>query len=414
MTTYNVNIAPKVFNDVYRPNLKNLARTQIYYGGSSSGKSVFLAQRVVYDLLNGGRNYLICRAVGRTIRKSVFNEINKVITDWGVRDLFHSNKTDGVITCSNGYQALFTGLDDTEKVKSITPEKGVITDIWIEEATETTRKDIKDLYKRQRGGDPSTAKRLTLSFNPILQSHWIYDEYFNGVAWADDQTEYKSDDLTILKTWYIHNRFLTPEDVADLENETDEYYRAVYTLGDWGVLGNVIFKNWQVRDLSGMTEQFTQPRHGLDFGFSADPAALACTHYDRKKKTIYIYDELYELGLTNDVLAREVKEKIGNQYVVADSAEPKSIEELRRGGIRISGAAKGKDSVNHGIQWLEQQTVIIGKNCVNSINEFQQYQWQEDKHGRAKKVPVDRNNHIIDALRYAYEGDARSSWLISG
>ena len=414
MTTYNVNIAPKVFNDVYRPNLKNLARTQIYYGGSSSGKSVFLAQRVVYDLLNGGRNYLICRAVGRTIRKSVFNEINKVITDWGVRDLFHSNKTDGVITCSNGYQALFTGLDDTEKVKSITPEKGVITDIWIEEATETTRKDIKDLYKRQRGGDPSTAKRLTLSFNPILQSHWIYDEYFNGVAWADDQTEYKSDDLTILKTWYIHNRFLTPEDVADLENETDEYYRAVYTLGDWGVLGNVIFKNWQVRDLSGMTEQFTQPRHGLDFGFSADPAALACTHYDRKKKTIYIYDELYELGLTNDVLAREVKEKIGNQYVVADSAEPKSIEELRRGGIRISGAAKGKDSVNHGIQWLEQQTVIIGKNCVNSINEFQQYQWQEDKHGRAKKVPVDRNNHIIDALRYAYEGVARSSWLISG
>ena len=401
-----------VFNDAYYPHLTNNARTQIYYGGSSSGKSVFLAQRCVYDILNGKRNYLVCRAVARTIRRSVFNEIHKVIRDWGISVKFNINRSDGIITCTNGRQILFAGLDDTEKVKSITPEKGVITDIWIEEATETDRDSVKSLYKRQRGGDPTVQKRLTMSFNPILQSHWIYDEHFKVVAWADDQTEYTSDDLTILKTWYIHNIFLTPDDIADLEGEQDEYYRNVYTFGNWGVLGNVIFKNWTVQDLSEMHNQFTNHQHGLDFGFSSDPAAVVSTHYDRKRKTIYIYNELYERGLTNDVLAGEVKDMIGDNYVVCDSAEPKSIEELRMHGVYAQPADKGKDSVLHGIQWLQQQKIIIDKSCINTKNEFMQYQWKEDKDGNAMRQPLDKNNHIIDALRYAYESEMQDQWLI--
>ncbi len=403
--TIEVEITPDVFNPAFLPHLNNLARTQIFYGGSGSGKSVFLAQRCVYDLMRGGRNYLITRQVGRTLRGSVFTEIVKVIAEWGVDGLFSVNKSDMLITCQNGYQIIFAGLDDAEKLKSLTPLKGAITDIWIEEATETERATIKQLYKRQRGGDADTAKRLMLSFNPIIKSHWIYEDYFSRIAWADDQTTYTGDDLTILKTWYIHNRFLTPDDVRDLENETDPYYRDVYTLGNWGVLGNVIFTNWKVQDLSGMHDQFTNRRHGLDFGFSSDPAALPCTHYDRKRKTIYIYNELYERGLTNDILAEEVIKLIGSDPVRCDSAEPKSIAELQRRGVRAYGARKGKDSVIYGIQWLQQQTIIIDTKCVNTRNEFSQYKWKEDAAGNAIRQPVDHNNHIIDALRYAYEND---------
>ena len=395
-------------NPVYVPHLDNMARIQIFYGGSSSGKSVFLAQRDVIDILKGGRNFLICREVARTIRKSVFAEIRKVIADFGLTDRFNVNKSEMVITCKdNGYQFLFAGLDDVEKLKSITPEKGVITDVRVEEATETDQPSVKQLIKRQRGGSPDTPKRLTLSFNPILQIHWIYQEYFAGIAWADDQTEYNDGRLSILKTWYIHNQYLTPDDIYDLENEHDAYYRDVYTFGNWGVLGDVIFTNWEVRDLSGMHDHFTNHRFGLDFGFSADPAAVPITHYDAQNKTIYIYDEIYEYAATNDVLATILKPVVGSYPLKCDSAEAKSIHELRQYGINASGAVKGKDSVWHGIQWLQQQKIVIDKRCINTKNEFQQYQWSKDKHGNSTNIPVDKHNHIIDALRYAYEQDMR-------
>jgi len=173
-------------NDIYLPHMENYARTQIFYGGSSSGKSWFLAQRCVLDVLKGGRNYLVCRQVARTIRSSVFQQIERVIREAGLLDYFTINKSDALITCANGCQILFAGLDDVEKIKSIVPANGVLTDIWVEESTETERGDVKDLYKRQRGGDESIRKRMILSFNPILQSHWVYEEHFKAVAWADD------------------------------------------------------------------------------------------------------------------------------------------------------------------------------------------------------------------------------------
>ena len=403
MPNIKIEVDEGVFNAVYLPHLNNLSRTQIIYGGSSSGKSVFIAQRCVLDVAKGGRNYLVCRQVARTIKNSVFAQITRVINEWGLGNLFTVNKSDYIITCANGYQIIFVGLDDVEKIKSIVPAKGAWTDIWLEEATETDRASVKQLEKRQRGGDESTPKRMTLSFNPILQSHWIYSEYFSGL---DDHEKHETETLSVLKTWYIHNRFLTPDDIRDLENETDPYYYNVYTLGNWGVLGNVIFKNWRTEDLLPMRDQFTNHKHGLDFGFSSDPAALIATHYDKAHKTIYVYDELYETGLTNDVLATILKEKVERRPVVCDSAEPKSIQELRGHGVLALPARKGKDSVLYGIQWLQQQTIVIDSRCINTRNELSQYKWKEDAAGNALPVPIDRNNHLIDALRYAYEDEA--------
>lgn len=414
MTTYEIDIDyQSVINAAYIKHLNNLSRIQILFGGSSSGKSVFLAQRDVLDVMKGGRNFLVCRQVGRTLRGSVVAEINSVISEWGLHDLFDINKTDGTITCKNGYQIVFAGLDDVEKLKSIRPAKGVFTDVRIEEATEADRATVKQLMKRQRGGDANTPKRLTLSFNPILKLHWIYQEYFSQIGWAEEQKEYRGDGLSILKTTYKDNRFLTSADIRDLESETDPYYYNVYTLGNWGVLGHVIFKNWRVEDLSEMGNQWTNRRNGLDFGYSDDPAALACMHYDTKRKIVYIYDELYELGLTNDLLAIEIIKRIGDDLVTCDSSEPKSIQELNNAGVNARGAIKGKDSVTFGIQWLQQQTIVIDKKCINAQNEFSTYHWKEDAGGNAMPVPVDKNNHLIDGARYGLEDDMVDTWLIS-
>lgn len=403
-----------IINDIYLPHLENYVRTQIFYGGSSSGKSWFLSQRCVLDILKGGRNYLVCRQTARTIRGSVYQQIERVIREAGLLNYFTLNKSDAVITCTNGYQILFAGLDDVEKIKSIVPANGVITDIWIEEATETERGDVKDLYKRQRGGDEKTLKRMILSFNPILQSHWIYNEHFKSVAWADDQKEYNSDALSILKTTYKDNRFLTTQDIHDLENESDKYRYNVYTLGNWGILGHVIFTNWHVEDLSEMSAQFTNHRDGLDFGFSVDPSALWVAHYDKAHKRICVYDELYQKGLTNDLLAIEVRNRIGSRYVRCDSAEPKSIAELQKYGISAIPAAKGKDSVLFGYQWLQQQEIIIDKNCINTKMEISTAHWLEDAGGNAILKPSGTNDHLIAAGRYAHEEDmAGETWLIS-
>ena len=403
-----------LINGVYVPYITSTQGRQIFYGGSSSGKSCFLAQRVVLDVLRG-RNYLIARNVARTLGKSVWNEVLKAIDLLGVGNLFTAGKTEMVITSKcNRKQILFAGLDDVEKIKSITPISGALTDIWIEEATEVQFDDYKQLTKRLRGMTQHN-KRVTLSFNPIYKTHWIYNEFFK--EWQDGFKKFESDDLLILKTTYKDNEFLTADDVKNLEEEADDYYRNVYTLGNWGVLGDVIFKNWKVEDLhrsvdiGGRTVPFYKTfdnfRNGLDFGFSQDPAAVVRSHLDKLRKKIYVFKEGGGRGMTNTMLAKEAKAIVGNEVVTCDSSEPKSIAELRGLGISASGALKGKDSVNYGIQWMQGYEIVVDTRCQNVRNEMTIYQWKQDKNGVATRQPADKDNHWIDALRYSLESDIR-------
>ena len=387
----------KLFNEIYIPYFKNNTRTQIYFGGSSAGKTVWLAQRCVINLLEGGRNYLIIRNTAKTLRASVFNEINKIILNWELGKLFKRKQTDMTITCINGYQIYFRGLDDTEKLKGIIPIKGVITDIWVEEATETKRDDIKQLYKRLRGRS-KVLKRLTLCFNPIYRTHWIFKEYFKN--WIEGETEYHDDRLSILKTTYKNNlRFLEQDDVDELENEQDLYYKEVYTLGNWGILGDLIFTNWKIEDLSKIKNTFGTYYNGLDFGYSNDPTAAG--RQAIKGNKLYILEEIiYELGLTNNLIANKLKPAINKEYIRCDN-EPKSIAELRGYGIEALAAKKGPGSVNFGIQYMRQFEIIIDRKCQNAINEIQIYQWTKNKDGIAINEPVDRNNHFMDQIRYA-------------
>jgi len=405
MPKLTINLTPAVFNEVYLPYTEKRHPTEIFYGGSSSGKSVFLAQRAVLDILRGGRNYLVLRKVARTVRHSVFNEIRKVIATFQLQKFFTVNKAELMITCSNGYQILFGGLDDPEKVKSLTAEKGVITDVWLEEATETTPHDYRQMTKRLRGKDARNAgivKRVVMSFNPILQTHWIYETFFH--SWDDSKKIYEDEDLLILKTIYKDNKFLTVSDIQRLENEEDHYYYEVYTLGKWGVLGNLIFTNWETRGLAELKKETHHFFAGQDFGFTNDPSATILGSYNSGKKELYIFEEVYEKGLSNEEIANRAKPIVGNTPLVCDSAEPKSIAELKKMGLSAIPARKGKDSVNQGIDWLKRQKIIVDPvRCPNLVSEFKGYKWKEDKDGRVLNVPVDRSNHGIDALRYGVE-----------
>lgn len=407
-------------NDVYMDYLDKKQKTQIFFGGSSSGKSFFIAQKIVLDCLGGnyngvkreGVNWLCCRNVARTIRNSIYNQIVKTIYEMELQDYFKINKSDMVITCMvNGKQILFNGLDDVEKVKSITPAKGVLERIFIEEATEIREDAYMQLTKRLRGISPN-AKYIVMAFNPILKSHWIYKKFFNN--WDDSKNSYEDKDVCILKTTYRDNDMLTEEDRERLENEADPYYYNVYSLGNWGVLGNAIFTNWHVEDLSSQKEHFDNIFCGCDFGYSSDPNALIKVHYDKTRKKIYVIDEHYQCGMSDDELVGVVAEFTRGNYIICDSAEPKTIDYLAAHGIKAVGARKGSDSINRGIRWLQGHEIIIDKHCQNFKNEVEQYHWLEDKYGNAMAKAADVNNHLLDSLRYALEDKMLEAYASAG
>ena len=400
-----------VINPVYIPFLNKPQFTQIFFGGSSSGKSYFLAQKIVMDNLSGV-NWLCCRNVAKTIRRSVFNEIVKAISVMGLGAWYSINKSDMVITCRlNQRQILFVGLDDPEKVKSITPVDGVFERIFVEEATEIRYAAYKQLTKRLRGRSDH-GKCVILAFNPILRSHWIYTTFFG--RWTEGSSAYEDADVCILKTTYRDNRFLTAQDRQQLENETDPYYRDVYTNGNWGVLGHVIFRNWHVEDLADRIPSFDHLRCGMDFGYSDDPNALIKTHFDKKRRRIYVFKEHYQAGMSDEELLRVSRGFFGRQYVACDSADPKTIAYLSGAGVNAYPVRKGADSINRGIRWFQDYEIIVDVRCQNFKNEIEQYHWKEDKYGNAMAVPVDQNNHLLDALRYAYEDEIDTVEVTAG
>ena len=227
----NIKINKSVFNDVYVPYLDNTDRYLLFYGGGSSGKSYFIAQRWIYLLIHPTRfNLLVVRQTGDTNRKSTFPLLKQVISNWNLSKHFKINESDMRIKCLlTGNEVAFAGLDDVEKIKSITFENGELTSIWVEEATECQEADINQLKVRLRGG--KSKKQMVLSFNPINIQHWIKKHFIDsGLA-------------TVCFSTYKDNKFLTDDDRKALEDlkYTDEYTYEVYCLGKWGIIGKTVF-----------------------------------------------------------------------------------------------------------------------------------------------------------------------------
>ncbi len=367
--------------------------------------------------MRGGRNYVLCRKKDTDIGGSLFEEIQKTIANWNLEDEFEVRQTPRKITCrANGYQILFRGLMDVSQLKSITPKKGVITDVVIEEATEVFESDVDQLNTRLRGidvyaneEDRDRPKRLTMLFNPILKSHWIYKKYFSPLSWAEDQTRHESDQLTILKTIYKDNRFIGEQAKYDYENVKDEYGYQVYTLGNWGVLGNVIFeqgKHWEVRDLTDLIPSFDNLRHGIDFGFT-HPDAYLKTHYDQEREIVYVIHEYAGSGQQIDTLYKAIKDHVGYNHVKCDSADPRSINKLKGLGLRAVAVKKGPDSVRYGITWLKGRKIIIHTDCIKFRQEIEALHYKKDKYGDSLPEHVSRDDDLFAALRYQYEDDMK-------
>ena len=276
-----VQIPKRAFNEVYIDTLDDAHRYLIFYGGAGSGKSYFIAERYIKNLMTRPMmNLLVVRAVGNTNRDSTFALFKQIISKWGLSQLFKVTESDLRITCTQtGNSAIFKGLDDSEKLKSITFAKGELTDIWMEEASETLESDFNQLNIRLRG--KGTKKQIVVSFNPIDINHWLKKRFFDR----------KDDDIRFIHTTYKDNRFLDDEYVSLLESyrDTDPYYYSVYCLGQWGVFGKTIF------DAQKISERLSQIREPLKTGsFLFDYDGLSITNIkwiDEPDGFIKIYHE---------------------------------------------------------------------------------------------------------------------------
>ena len=333
-------------------------------------------------------HYLIVRKVGRTLKHSTFQLMTSLISEYELRSKFTINKTDYTITCVNGATAISTGLDDVEKLKSIAG----VNKIWVEEASEISQEDFKQLDLRLRGGD--SHKQITMTFNPISALSWIKKYFF------DEPKE----NASILKTTYKDNSFLDEQYKQVIENlkYEDEVFYNIYALGNWGVLGNLILTNYVVEDIPLDDRRYDTIVCGLDFGFN-HPSAFV--KIGLKDGELYILDELYESKLTNTELIAQVGEKFGKSYrITADSAEPDRIKEFKQAGFFIRPAKKGKGSVKDGIDYLRRGKIHISPHCQDFLNEIQGWKYKETKDGVTDE-PVNIKDDLMAATRYAIESE---------
>ena len=278
----NIKISKKVFNDVYLPYLDNTDRYLIFYGGGSSGKSYFIAQRWIYKLIHPSRcNLLVTRQTGDTNRRSTFPLLKQVISNWNLAQHFKVNESDMRIKCLlTGNEVAFAGLDDVEKIKSITFENGELTHIWCEEATEMNEADVNQLKVRLRGG--KSKKQIVLSFNPINIQHWIKGHFIDsGLA-------------TVCFSTYKDNKFLTDDDRKALEDlkAIDEYTYNVYCLGQWGILGKTVF---DARAIQKRLESVPQPMKTGYFVYNYDGLQITNIRWVNDRNG---YIKLYQLPNT--------------------------------------------------------------------------------------------------------------------
>lgn len=377
------------------PLFQNTKRYEVVWGGAGSGKSHIVARRYLYRLLKESdvlHNILIIRKVDRTIKRSVFTLMRNLINRWKLNSDFHINLTDKTITYKpNGSQFMFSGLDDVEKLKSI---EGV-TSIWVEEATELSQEDFEQLDLRLRG-EHGCVKQITLTLNPISETHWIKKIFF------DDPM----DGVFTLHTTYLDNAFIDAEYKMVMENKkkTNPRYYNIYALGNWGTAEGLIFTNVHHRLIRPEEIKGLECVQGLDFGYTNDPSAFNQSYVDLNAKRIYVYDGFYEKGMSNAKIADEIKKLSAHRHkTVADSSEPKSIDYIATKGVRIEGAAKGADSVGAGIDFLSEFEIIVNAHLVEFMTEFNNYSWALDRDGKPTNKPVDDFNHFIDSLRYALE-----------
>ena len=383
------------FNDVYYPWLKNYRhRYEVYYGGAGSGKSVFIAQKLLVKAINRKRKVLVIRKYGTTIRDSVFQLVIDTLKKWEIYEYCKINLSTFTIILPNGSVFLFKGLDDSEKIKSITD----ITDIWCEEATELSLDEFTQLDLRLRALVEDL--QIFCSFNPVSKANWVYKKWFEPDAVYDKAQTF------ILHTTYKDNRFLPAAYIAALEDKinTNPTYYKIYVLGEFGTFEGLVITNWRKEEFDFMElAQRLEHRAGIDLGWT-DPSAIIDTLYDHNNRTIYVFNEFYKSGQQLSQLAEAIKNmNLARTKLYVDSAEPRSIQYFRNNQINAVAAQKGPDSVKAGIMFLQDCLIIVHPRCTSFITELENFSYIKSKvTGEYTEETTHEWSHAIDACRYAY------------
>ena len=418
-------------NEVVRINLPDIVgkgygtfwrfkgRYRVVKGSRASKKSKTTALWFIVNMMKYPEaNTLVVRKTFRTLKDSCFTELKWAVHRLKVDAWWEFKESPLEATYKpTGQKIYFRGLDDPLKVTSITVDVGVLCWAWLEEAYEVMKEDDFNILDESiRGEVPEGLfKQWTITFNPWNEHHFLKKRFFDAPP---------DPDILALTTNYMCNEWLDAADIKvfeDMKKRNPRRY-AVAGLGGWGIVDGLVYENWKEEDFTPISkkeyddmEPEERPEHpvftdgltscfGLDFGYTNDPSTLFCGLLDQKEKRLFVFDEMYEKGLSNKRIAETISGMgYGKERITADSAEPKSIDELKSLGLRVKGAAKGKDSIKNGIQWIQDLEIIIHPRCVNFITEISNYTWDKDKFGTKLNVPIDDFNHLMDAMRYALE-----------
>nr|DAU10355.1 MAG TPA: terminase large subunit [Caudoviricetes sp.] len=396
---------PDVVGKGYKQFWKFKGRYRVVKGSRASKKSKTTALWYITNMMKyPGANLLVIRKTFRTLKDSCFTELKWAINRLCVQDHWEIKESPLEMTYKpTGQKIYFRGLDDPLKVTSITVDVGSLCWMWIEEAYEIMNEDDFNILDESIRGqvEDGLFKQITLTFNPWNEHHWMKKRFFDA---APDP------DILAITTNYLCNEWLDAADrkvFETMKKQNPRRYR-VAGLGDWGIVEGLIFENWEekafdleaIKQIAGIKSAF-----GLDFGYTNDPSALWCGMVDLAGKVIYVFDEMYKPGLSNERIYDTINEMgYRKERIRADSAEPKSIDRLRDLGIsNIQTARKGKDSINNGIDFIQDFKIIIHPRCVNFLTEISNYTWDVDKFGKKLNRPIDDFNHLMDAMRYALE-----------
>ncbi|WP_263853613.1 PBSX family phage terminase large subunit [Lapidilactobacillus bayanensis] len=379
---------------------------RVVKGSRGSKKSKDTALCYIHDILKyTWANLLVIRRYSNTNKQSTYSDLKWAANQLRVAHLFKFNESMPEITViATGQKILFRGLDDELKITSVSVDVGNLCWLWCEEAYQIENQDKFDtVVESIRGSnpDPEFYKQITLTFNPWSERHWLKRAFF------DEETRYR--DVFAITTTFRVNEWLDEQDrkrYLDLYRTNPRRARIVAD-GEWGVAEGLVFDNFDVVDFDPISKikQIGVTAYGMDFGFSHDPTTLPELIYDAENKELWVYGELYKHGALIDDLVSEIKKRdLMTATIRADAASPQMIAELKAKGVRrVVPSNKGKDSIDTGITFLQGLKIHIHPSCEHTIEEFNTYVYDQDKEGNWLNKPVDKNNHIIDAIRYAVE-----------
>ncbi len=404
---------PEVVGGGYGGFWRFKGRYRVVKGSRRSKKSKTMALWTIVKMMEyPGANMLVVRKVFRTLKDSCFTELRWAIRRLGVEAWWDVKESPLEMTYRpTGQKIFFRGLDDPLKISSITVDTGVLSWMWIEEAFEIGSEEDFDTLAESLLGDlpEGLFKQITLTFNPWSEKTWIKRRFFDR---ADPE-------VFTLTTNYMCNEWLSPADrrfFEEMQQRNPRRYR-VAGLGEWGLTEGLVYTNWRVEefDVAALRlKRGLKAAFGLDFGYVNDPTALFCGLADTEAKVIWVFDELYGYGMSNEAIFAAIS-RMGyrKERIRADSAEPKSIDRLRELGlIRICAAKKGRDSVRNGIDRIQDYRIVVHPRCERFIAEIGSYRWETDG-GRRLNVPHDEDNHLMDAMRYGMEGVGSATFSFS-